>query len=116
MNRPMRHFHQEVTSRIAIHQMLTLLPSQLDQDEADIDARENLDGFSLDEEEEKASVAIKIQARYRGRTQRTLAKQKEQEEQTQAALKIQTRLRGNKVRKEMKKDKDMKNRLYGRDD
>jgi hypothetical protein len=115
MNRPMRHFHQEVTSRIAIHQMLSLLPAQLDQDEADIDARENLDGFSLDEEEEKASVAIKIQARYRGRSLRLQAKQKEEREQTNAALKIQTRLRGNKVRKEMQKDQDMQNRLYGRD-
>ena len=91
MNRPMRHFHQEVTSRIAIHQMLAMLPAQLDKDEADIDERENLDGFSLDEEKEKADVAIRIQAKYRGRAQRLAVKKKEQKEQENAALIIQAR-------------------------
>ena len=114
-NRPMRHFHQEVTSRIAIHQMLTMLPEQLTKDEADIDARENLDGFSLDEEMEKAEVAVRIQARYRGRAQRLAAKRKERKEQEKAALVIQARLRGRSVRKQMKDEKEMQAKLYGRD-
>jgi hypothetical protein len=113
-NRPMRHFHQEVTSRIAIHQMLTLLPAQLDRDEADIDAREQLDGFSLDEEEEKAEVAVRIQARYRGRAQRLKVWKQEHSEQSSAALKIQARLRGRSARKKMQDNKEMQTRLYGR--
>jgi hypothetical protein len=114
-NRPMRHFHQEVTARIAIRQMLNLLPGQLDQDEAEIDAREQYDGFSLDEEEEKSAVAVRLQARYRGRAQRLKKSKIEQAEKEKAALKIQARLRGRSARRKMQNEKDMQNRLYGRD-
>jgi hypothetical protein len=112
-NRPMRHFHQEITSRIAIRQMLSLLPEQLDKDESEIDDREDLDGFSLDEEQEKAAVAVRIQARYRGRAQRIASKKLEEKKQEEAALVIQARLRGRSVRKAMKDEQEMQQKLYG---
>jgi hypothetical protein len=114
-NLPLRHLHQEVTSRIALRKMIMLLPSQLDKDEAEIDAREELDGFSLDEEMEKGEVAVKLQARFRGRSQRTKAAEKIQKEQEDAAVIVQSRIRSIQARKKIQQEKRDKARLYGND-
>jgi hypothetical protein len=114
-NLPLRHLHQEVTSRIALRKMIMLLPSQLDKDEAEIDAREELDGFSLDEEMEKGEVAVKLQARFRGRSQRMKAAEKIQKEQEDAAVIVQSRIRSIQARKKIQQEKRDKARLYGND-
>ncbi len=112
-NVALRHMHQEVTARLAMHQMLDLLPAQLDQDEMDIDAREEMDGFSLDEEREKSQAAVVLQARFRGRQQRIKMHQSKNAEESQAALKIQARIRGRSVRRKMASDREMQRKLYG---
>ena len=95
--------------------MIMLLPSQLDKDEAEIDAREELDGFSLDEEMEKGEVAVKLQARFRGRSQRMKAAEKIQKEQEDAAVIVQSRIRSIQARKKIQQEKRDKARLYGND-
>merc|ERR1712100_722367 len=114
-NLPLRHLHQEVTSRIALRKMIMLLPSRLDKDEAEIDAREELDGFALDEEKEKGEVAVKLQARFRGRSQRMKTARKIQKEQEEAAVIVQSRVRSIQARKKIQQEKRDKARLYGND-
>mgnify|MGYP006144153283 CR=1 FL=1 len=113
-NVPLRHLHQEVTSRIALRKMILLLPGQLDKDEAEIDAREDLEGFSIDEEKEKGEVAVKLQARYRGRTQRMKTAQKIKKEQEHAAVIVQSRIRSYQARKKIQQEKRDQVRLYGK--
>ena len=112
-NRALRHMHQEITSRIALRKMIMLLPGQLDKDEAEIDAREDLDGFALDEERDKGEVAVKLQARFRGRSQRTKEAKKIQKEQEEAAIVLQSRIRSFQARKKIEQEKQDKARLYG---
>ena len=114
-NVPLRHFHQELTARIALRKMIMLLPGQLDKDEAEIDAREDLDGFSLDEEKEKSEVAVKLQARFRGRSQRMRTAKKIQKEQEEAAVIVQSRIRSIQARKKLQQEKIDQGRLYGDD-
>ena len=92
-----------------------LLPGQLDKDEAEIDAREDLDGFSLDEEKEKSEVAVKLQARFRGRSQRMRTAKKIQKEQEEAAVIVQSRIRSIQARKKLQQEKIDQARLYGDD-
>merc|ERR1711991_958526 len=93
-NCALRHFFQETTARAGLQLLLAQLPAQLAKDEADIERRENLDGFSLNEEYVKENIAIKLQARYRGRAARIAMYNKELEAQNQAATMIQAIRRG----------------------
>ena len=112
-NAAMRHLHQQVTARVAISRLLEMLPHQLKRDEMDIDARENMDGFSLDEEEAKTTIALRMQASFRGKKDRMRYKQLRMEMESNAAAKIQASFRGNNTRRKLKQEESLQQQLYG---